>query len=236
LKAAPHFDLLNDAPLRRSVRSLCEATGVGVVNTSSIWLDAKSNCADQRLLIERSADLQARNIVLLCDDSDAARRTDAFMGVCEEAASAGLGVAIEHVPFSSIKTVQDAAAMIRAARREHFGRRAGLLADVLHLYRSGGKMEDYRQVNAEWFLHAQICDGPLAFDSDPKALLDEARFERAVPGEGQFDLAAFIRALPDGLPVGIEVPQRALAAQGVSAQERARRIVDATRTLIQSVH
>lgn len=230
--APRHWDLMSDAALRREVRAHCERFNVRVLGISAIWVGANAPALDFRAQLEASADLRADNVVFLSDEPDAARRQAVFMRVCEQADTFGLGVAIEHLPYSAIKTLQDAVALIEPARRERFGARAGLLADVLHLYRSGGKIADYSAVKPEWFLHAQICDGRLAADPDPARLLEEARFQRLAPGEGEFALVEFLRALPDGLPVGIEVPLRAEAQRGVSLADRARRIVAATRQVM----
>lgn len=232
ISAPRHWDLVSDAALRRDVRAHCERLNVRVLGISAIWVGADAPVLDFRPQLEASADVRANNVVFLSDEPDAARRQAVFLRVCEQADAFGLGVAIEHLPYSAIRTVQDAVALIEPARRERFGSRAGLLADVLHLYRSGGTVADYAVVKPQWFLHAQICDGLLAFDPDPARLLEEARFQRLAPGEGEFALADFLRALPDGLPVGIEVPLRAEAQQGVSFADRARRIVAATRRVM----
>jgi hypothetical protein len=52
-----------------------------------------------------------------------------------------------------------------------------------------------------------------------------------VPGSGAFPLPEFLQLVPPGVPVGLEVPQRALREGGVPARERTRRVVEATRVL-----
>ena len=52
----------------------------------------------------------------------------------------------------------------------------------------------------------QLCDGPSRRPSSREELVIESRSEREVPGEGDFDLAAAVAALPDGLPLSAETP------------------------------
>ncbi|MET4136669.1 hypothetical protein [Pseudarthrobacter sp. PvP090] len=59
----------------------------------------------------------------------------------------------------------------------------------------------------EWLVPLlQLCDGPTRRPSNGEGLVIESRSERAVPGEGDFDLAAVVAALPDGLPLSAETP------------------------------
>jgi hypothetical protein len=63
-------------------------------------------------------------------------------------------------------------------------------------------------------------------------MITEAVAERGIPGEGSFPLAAFLRCAPPGVTIEVEVPQTAARLAGVSALDRARRAVDATRALM----
>ena len=66
---------------------------------------------------------------------------------------------------------------------------------------------------------------------DPEYLIEEAAQERMVPGEGAFPLVGFLRAIPDDVVVGIEVPLRSRRESGMSALERSRLVVNATRNI-----
>jgi len=76
----------------------------------------------------------------------------------------------------------------------------------------------------------QLCDGPAAPPPWDR-LRHEALNERLPPGEGAFDLAGFVRAVPVHLPLGVEVLNP--AAQGAAGPAAwARRCRDATRALL----
>jgi sugar phosphate isomerase/epimerase len=57
----------------------------------------------------------------------------------------------------------------------------------------------------------------------------EAGIQRLLPGDGAFDIAGFVRALDPAVPISVEVPQQTAIEAGVSAFDRARAAVEATR-------
>ena len=63
------------------------------------------------------------------------------------------------------------------------------------------------------------------------ASLVSAGTERMLPGTGAFPVKEFLRMVPPGVPIGMEVPLRSLREGGVSALERTRRVLEATREL-----
>jgi len=77
-------------------------------------------------------------------------------------------------------------------------------------------------------LTIQLSDGSLEKPADwPAAAITD----RAVPGEGDFDLASLVPLLPPGVPVGIEVPSLRLAS-GMPAAEQAAYLLERTRALL----
>jgi hypothetical protein len=62
--------------------------------------------------------------------------------------------------------------------------------------------------------------------------MEEAMFERMVPGAGELPLRDLLSALPPDIVLEIEVPRRSLALAGVSAIDRTRPCVDAARRLL----
>jgi hypothetical protein len=62
--------------------------------------------------------------------------------------------------------------------------------------------------------------------------MDEAMHERQIPGEGELPLVSILRNVRPDVVVSGEVPLRSLEKAGVSAEERVRRIVDATRRVL----
>ena len=82
----------------------------------------------------------------------------------------------------------------------------GIMLDNLHMQRTGTTPEDMvRKLKASDLLGVEINDGALAM---PVNFLDSVVNKRLLPGDGEFDIAAFLQALwsigYDG-PVGVEV-------------------------------
>src|SRR6202011_5859268 len=78
--------------------------------------------------------------------------------------------------------------------------------------------------------YVQLCDAPLK--TKHLAYMDEALYERMVPGTGELPLLDILAALPEGIVIGLEVPQRSLAEAGVGPHERVARCLEATRSLL----
>jgi sugar phosphate isomerase/epimerase len=56
-----------------------------------------------------------------------------------------------------------------------------------------------------------------------------------IPGEGGLDLAGILRALPDGVPVSIEVPMERWA-KTAKAVERAKKLREATLAVLDKAY
>jgi sugar phosphate isomerase/epimerase len=82
---------------------------------------------------------------------------------------------------------------------------AGLVVDVLHLYRSGGSAAELAAVDPATVSLVQLCDAPR--QAPPAARLrEEALTDRRYPGEGELPLADVLAAVPPGAQLSIEAP------------------------------
>jgi sugar phosphate isomerase/epimerase len=151
---------------------------------------------------------------------------DAFAGLCTRAAEHGLLVHLEWLPWSRIPDLSAALEVVQAAG----ARNGGINVDAWHFTRSGGDLGELRQVPGELVLGVQLDDGP----ADPETELMHATLhDRALPGEGQFELVAMVRALRDigsVAPIGVEVFSDELHTLGPA--EASRRAAVATRRII----
>ena len=78
------------------------------------------------------------------------------------------------------------------------------------------------------FRYIQLCDAPQARPETDEELLHQGRFERQFPGDGGLDLFELMAALPEGIPISLEAPRRALLEE-VGYEEIARQSFAATR-------
>jgi sugar phosphate isomerase/epimerase len=105
-----------------------------------------------------------------------------------------------------------------------------LLVDSMHFFRLGNTLADFAGLDPALVGYVQLADSPWGprFDT----YIEEAMYERMVPGEGELPLRDFLRLVPDGVVVSLEIPLRSLAEQGEGPRERTKRCIDAARRLM----
>ncbi len=226
LPAMPDYSLVIDAAERRATRAALKASGLTVDMVYPFTLAGRTVIRDFDPALEAAADIGASFANILCYDRDPARRAEKLAELAHLAAPYGVGLAIEFYPASQIRTLGEALALIDATGRDD----PGVTLDLLHVMR-GGEGADALPLLADPRIRiAQLCDGPAAVPPDP--LEWEASRERQLPGEGTFDLPAFLAALRPDVPITVEVPQQAALDRGVPPLDRARRAVNAARAVL----
>jgi sugar phosphate isomerase/epimerase len=162
-------------------------------------------------------------------DPDLARTLDQFAALTELAAQRDIATVVEPVPGLTIADVSSALAAKQYVGRGEFR----LLIDTMHLMRSGSGATDLAAVGADQIGYAQLNDTTLRPGADN--YMEEAMFERMVPGLGELPLHDLVSALPGDIVLEIEVPRRSLALAGVGPIDRLRPCVDAARRLLSEV-
>jgi sugar phosphate isomerase/epimerase len=119
---------------------------------------------------------------------DPVEAADRFAALCDQAAEHDLRISLEPVAFSGIDTFAAGWEIVRAADRSN----GGITLDTGHLVRGGWDEQLLRGVLAEKIFSVQLVDGPL---EPPNDLVDEAKFHRQLPGEGQFPIARILAIL-----------------------------------------
>jgi sugar phosphate isomerase/epimerase len=189
--------------------------GNGITQIEVEWL-LDWFCTDQRrvasdetrtLLLDAAEGLGARHIKigdLGNDCADIPLLTEEFGLLCHQAAQRGANVLFEMLPaqFSRAPSLDHVLAICRGSG----ARNGGIMLDNLHLQRTGTPPQDIvRKIGREIPLGVEINDGTLAMPVD---LHDSVVNKRLLPGDGEFDIAAFLHAVwtqgYDG-PVGVEV-------------------------------
>jgi sugar phosphate isomerase/epimerase len=223
----PKFSLREDKALRREMlaamreRRVSLSLGEGLGIRENIDVRA-THAAD--LDVMRELGVQRINVVSL--DPDLARSFDQLGALTEMAAAVGIETVVEFVPIFTICDLPTALAAIR-----HVGRRdCRLLIDTMHFGRTGGRISDLAELDPELIGYVQLCDAPLV--PAISSYMEEAMYERAVPGEGELPLLDILAALPRDRVIGLEVPLRREAEAGVGPRERMARCVQAARTII----
>lgn len=226
----PPSALMCDAVLRREAVARLRDRGVGALDASAARLRPRTRADAFVPMLDACNELGIAHIDCSIDDPDAARRVETLSSLCALAHARDLRVEIEFVPWMAVGTLLDAAALIRAIGAPNLG----ILVDALHLDRSGTPPEAIRELPADWFRIAQICDAPALVDRSKADQIRVATTARCLPGEGVLPLAALVEALPPDLPLALEIPMEARARHS-GALDRVKAAVAATRALLESV-
>jgi sugar phosphate isomerase/epimerase len=144
-----------------------------------------------------------------------------FGAFCDRAARHGVRVGFEFLPYSHIRTIGEAAAVVAAADRPN----GGITLDLWHWFRSGARPADLAGIPAAAITTVQLNDVRPVPGPD---LTEEARHRRLLPGRGAGDTAGVLRALREHgvtAPVSVEVFSDDLDA--LPAAEAARLAFDA---------
>jgi len=225
-EASPGYPLMQDAAMLRATQAALRASGLFVNDIEFIRLTPDFDPASLAGFLDAGAELGARQVITAPYDPDLDRMADRLAALDALAADRGLGVVLEFFPWT---VVPDLAACWNLVRQA--GPRIGILADSLHMDRSGSDPGLLAQLPPSRLPFAHLCDAPVAPAYTADELLFTAREARLPPGEGKIDLAGFLRALPPDTPLGLEVPMDALArAEGSEAVLT--RVARATRTLL----
>ena len=207
------------------VRARCAATGVTVCNLEYFPLTAGVDLSLYKAGLDIGAALGARRATCHVQTGEPEHGIDLFGRFCDLAAEYGLEVGLEFTGFSQCRSIGAAAAIVEAAGRAN----GGIVADALHLFRTGGTPGDVARY-AHLINYIQVCDGPA--EQTPEGYFAEAVHDRLRPGSGVLPLAAFAAALPPRVVAAVEVPQTRLRDRGVSVLQRTSMAVDAARRIL----
>lgn len=219
----PHYPLASDPALMRATKTHLAATGIEVLDIELARITSQANPREYLRFLETGAELGARHVITQLPDPDFSRKVDRFAELCELARPLGLTLDLEFPSWTETPDLAEATRVLRAADQPN----AGILVDLLHFARSGSNLTQLRQLPAEWFHFAHVCDAPAEIPDTTEGVIHTARFERLFPGEGGIDTDGILAALPSGIPYALEIPRATLVAQ-VGAKEHARLAISAT--------
>ena len=139
-----------------------------------------------------------------------------FSALCERARQAGTAVALEIMPWTNLRTIDQGLAVVAGADAAN----GGLLLDIWHLARGGVPYSDIAKVPLRYLRHVELDDADAEVVG---SLLEDTLDRRRLCGEGALDVPAFIRAVQatgyEG-PYGVEI---------ISLEHRRRALDDAAR-------
>jgi sugar phosphate isomerase/epimerase len=146
-------------------------------------------------LLEAAAELGARNLKVSPElhavtPQDVPRMGDELGRLSEAARASGTAVIMELMPFTNVATLETALAIVAGADQPN----AGILLDIWHVARGGIPYADLATIPARYLLAVELDDADPEVVGD---LFDDTRFRRRLPGDGIFDIPAFLQAIDD---------------------------------------
>jgi sugar phosphate isomerase/epimerase len=187
------------------VRRRLDDTGLIAVDMEVVRMGPKGDVGME--LIDAAAAVGAGNILTISTFDDPAETASRLADLCAHAAPAGIRVCIEFMRFTSVKTLADAIEVVTLADQPN----AGILVDLIHVFRSGTTYDDIRAADPALFPYAQWCDGaaePRGWET--RDLIIDAVDDRSIPGEGGLDALAFSDLFAPEVPLSLEIRSKAL--------------------------
>jgi len=215
------FDQETWSPARaREVRRRLDGSGVAALDMEPVFVTPEGDYGFE--LIDAAAEVGARNVLTVSRGLEPARFAERFAELCDHAAPAGVTVVVEPTLLYSVTTLAEAQQAVALAARPN----GAILADNLHLDRSGGEpIAALRRLDPALLPYAQVCDAPARpADTSRSGLFDDARDGRRLLGEGDLPVRDYLAALPEGIPLSLEIRSRQLRDRCPDATERATRV------------
>jgi sugar phosphate isomerase/epimerase len=170
--------------------------------------DERRQASDQnrRFLFEAAAALDAHHIKvgnIPGVPCELPQLTERFAELCADAAQhTDAKIVYEFMPFdANVQTVDAALAIVEGAA----ARNGGVAIDTWHMSKLGIAADELKRIPLEYLSWIELSDGQIASHEDA---IDETINHRRLPGEGEFDIPAYIRACTErgyAGPWGVEV-------------------------------
>lgn len=216
--------VVGNPSLIRAIKRACSEAGISLLDAEVVSITAASTRAELQEVVDVAAELDFSFVQTVIEDPDEQRALERLGELAELAAVAKMRIALEFMHFRAVTDLQHAMRLIKLAGQPN----VQVLVDALHLARSGGTPEQVAAAEPGTIALAQLCDAP-AEAPPPDKLAQEARTARLYPGAGALPLCDLLDALPDGVPLSIEVPNAAYLLR--SEDERARCAIEAAQQL-----
>jgi sugar phosphate isomerase/epimerase len=211
-----HADLehLLETRSLKELKEILDANGIRADELEFLmdwWLDPgdeQRRAADKqrRLIFEAAAVLEPHHIKvgnIPATPAPLEQVTERFAELCADAADHHAAtIAYEIMPFDpNVPSLDAVIALAQGAGATN----GGIAIDTWHMGKLGIPPEDLRRIPLEYLAWVELSDGMRENMPDP---VDETINHRRLPGEGEFDVAAYVNVMTDmgyAEPWGVEV-------------------------------
>jgi len=183
--------------------------------------------ARRRLLFEAAATFDAHHIKvgnIPGTPAELDQVTEGFAELCQDAANnTDAKVVYEFMPFDvNVRSLESALKLAEGAGQAN----GGLAIDTWHMAKLAITPEEMKRIPREYLTWVELSDGQYEDMEDP---IDEVINHRQLPGEGEFNIAAYVDALVEAGyegPWGVEVLSEEL--RNLPIEEEFKRAYDTT--------
>ena len=124
-----------------------------------------------------------------------------FSALCDRARQAGTAIALEIMPWTNLRTIDEGLAVVAGADAAN----GGLLLDIWHLARAGVAYSDIAKIPLRYLRHVELDDADAEVIG---TLLEDTLDRRRLCGSGALDIPAFVQAVQAtgySGPYGVEI-------------------------------
>jgi sugar phosphate isomerase/epimerase len=164
----------------RELRAGLDAHGLRLLEMEHLWdwADPTHDQAEDEIwALADTVGFRQLNVSMFAEHETAAL-VARFGALCDRAAEHGVLVALEFMPFTTIRTLPEAWHIVCAADRAN----AGVLIDLWHWRRTSATLDDLAAVPTDRITSLQLCEARTEALPDMR---EEARHHRELPGRGQ---------------------------------------------------
>ncbi|HEY9090980.1 sugar phosphate isomerase/epimerase [Parasphingorhabdus sp.] len=210
---------------KQDFQSLLSDNHVSIINAEYFPVMPGVDVTQYKAALELAAELGAKRAVTHISETDSARITDQLAMLCEIGRDLGMEIGLEFTGFAKgCDSLQKAVKLHRVTSQPNLK----IAIDALHLFRTGGTLDQVKAIDPRDIGYAQICDGAHFRKSDS---YDEEAMNRMIPGEGVFPLRDFLALMGDHVDLDIEVPHYN-SGPSFDAEDWACRAIAASRALL----
>lgn len=181
-----------------ALRQLLEKEGIEFLEMEVLgdwYLDAGPARArsdeNRRFLLDSASRLGARRIKCVgrfeAAQVDVNRAASELSKLADEAEKAGASIALEFMPFADISSLEICLDIVQRAAHPT----AGVFVDIWHVVRGGTSLDSIRQLPRDLIQGFELDDALLTWEGN---LLNDTFEGRLLPGDGEFDIPAFVDA------------------------------------------
>ncbi len=203
LAGEPRY-LPGDAGMIRETKAALRQTGLSVLDLELASIVEDVEPSSYVPAMEAAAEMGASHVIASAWTREGADRNfivERYAEICDRARPFGLDVDLEFPIFSRVRTLGEAADVVRAADRPN----GGVLIDALYYHFARVSLEEIDALPRSWLHFLHLCDTKAAIPATSEGMKHIARDERLYVGEGCIDLASLLARLP-AMPLSIELP------------------------------